>query len=414
MHTITQISDTIREVLIETAERQGRESGFVQRTSKLSASAFVLSMVYGVMGHPETTYSQLCQSAKTLGVSISAQGIEQRFGAGASRLLQGVLQETIRHRVRGVASQEALLQRFAGVYVYDSSCVSLPQELHDQFPGVGSRQGVSAGIKLHVRLDVRSGELAGPLITDARTHDRKSPLVAEDVPAGSLRIADLGYFSLEQFAKDSSKQVYWLSRFKAGTLVFTPQGEQIDLLSLLQGCDQLDIPVALGQKHHIACRLVAQRVPQEVSDQRRRRLREYATRKQAHLSQETLRLAEWTLLITNVPQALLSLPETLVLYKVRWQIELLFKLWKQSAKIDDWRSHNPHRILCELYAKLIAVVSCIGNLLLPCGPSLLVVLSKPLTFCRLLPLLSPWPSLTSRNFALCSKSPIMCFVLPVS
>ena len=36
-------------------------------------------------------------------------------------------------------------------------------------------------------------------------------------------------------------------------------------------------------------------------------------------------------------------------------MELLFKLWKSHAKVDEWRSRNPWRILCEIYAKLIGL-----------------------------------------------------------
>lgn len=356
MHTISQISATMREVLIETAEELGRDTGFVQRASKLSASAFVLSVVYGVMGNPETTYTHLCQSAKMVGVKISAQGIEQRFTPAASELLYGVLQKAVTHRIGGSASRLALLQRFQGVYVRDSSCVILPKALHCRFPGVGSKQGITAGIKLHVRLNLHTGELAGPEITNTRTHDRKSPFHGEVLPAGGLRMADLGFFDLDQFAQDCANRVYWLSRYKIGTVILDMNGERLHLPTLLKNQDRIDIPILLGQDHRIPCRLLAQRVPQEVADQRRRRLHEYARRKQVALSQEKLFLAQWTLLITNVPPELLSLPESLVLYKVRWQIELLFKLWKQSAKIDEWRSQNPDRMLCELFGKLIAVV----------------------------------------------------------
>ena len=53
---------------------------------------------------------------------------------------------------------------------------------------------------------------------------------------------------------------------------------------------------------------------------------------------------------------MLSLPEALVLMRIRWQIELLFKLWKSHGRVDEWRTTNPTRILCEVYAKLIGLV----------------------------------------------------------
>ena len=51
-----------------------------------------------------------------------------------------------------------------------------------------------------------------------------------------------------------------------------------------------------------------------------------------------------------------SLAEILVVIRVRWQIALLFKLWKSHSKIATWRTTNPHRILCDVYAKVSAMV----------------------------------------------------------
>jgi hypothetical protein len=35
---------------------------------------------------------------------------------------------------------------------------------------------------------------------------------------------------------------------------------------------------------------------------------------------------------------------------------MLYKLWKQYGRIDEWRTTNPWRVLCELYAKLIGLL----------------------------------------------------------
>ena len=61
-------------------------------------------------------------------------------------------------------------------------------------------------------------------------------------------------------------------------------------------------------------------------------------------------------MVTNVPPRMLSLAETLVVLTVRWQIERLFRLWKEDGQIDEWRSSKRWRILCELYAKLAAML----------------------------------------------------------
>ena len=45
-----------------------------------------------------------------------------------------------------------------------------------------------------------------------------------------------------------------------------------------------------------------------------------------------------------------------LVYSLRWQIELLFKLCKSEAGIDKVSGKKTDRILCELYAKMINVV----------------------------------------------------------
>jgi Transposase DDE domain len=97
-------------------------------------------------------------------------------------------------------------------------------------------------------------------------------------------------------------------------------------------------------------------VPQAVADERRRRLRAVARQKGRMVSARRLALAAWTMLVTNVPADRLTVREALVLGRARWQIELLFKLWKSHGRVDESRSLKPWRILCEVYAKLLAMV----------------------------------------------------------
>jgi hypothetical protein len=61
-------------------------------------------------------------------------------------------------------------------------------------------------------------------------------------------------------------------------------------------------------------------------------------------------------LLPNVSQNLLSPLEAYTLLRLRWQIELLFRLWKTYSQVDESKSQNPWRILTEMYAKLIAVL----------------------------------------------------------
>ena len=98
-------------------------------------------------------------------------------------------------------------------------------------------------------------------------------------------------------------------------------------------------------------------MPKQVDhEQRREQIRETARKHGRQANERQLALAQWTILITNVPAELLSVAEVLVLARARWQIERLFRLWKEGGQIDEWRSKKPWRILCEIYSKLIAQV----------------------------------------------------------
>ena len=133
-----------------------------------------------------------------------------------------------------------------------------------------------------------------------------------------------------------------------------------------QSSDIIDQQILLGAKKKVPCRLIAVRVPDNVVNQRRRKIREYARDKGRTPSKKQLALAGWTVLATNVEAEKISITEAVVMMRVRWQIELLFKLWKSEGYIDESRSEKPWRILCEFYAKLIVMIIQHWILLIGC------------------------------------------------
>src|SRR5258708_6976662 len=78
--------------------------------------------------------------------------------------------------------------------------------------------------------------------------------------------------------------------------------------------------------------------------------------KRVQTSSHHRRLKGALVLLTNAPVSRLSTLQARMLLRVRWQIELIWKLWKQYGKIDCWRSEKGMRLLCEVYAKLMAMI----------------------------------------------------------
>ena len=361
MASIAQVAKALRTVLTRVANRAARTTRFVQRRSKLSGAKFVQTLVFGWLANPEATYEELAQTAATLGVKITAQGLEQRFTQAAAQCMERVLQAAVQQVIAAAPVAIPLLQRFTAVYVDDSTQVQLPAVLAELWAGSGGgarAEDQTAARKLQVRLDLKRGGLTGPFVKAGRASDRTSPTQHAPVRAGSLRRADLGYFALDVLQTRGQQQAYWLTRLMAGTQVYAEQGQALDLAACLpaQGTAVVDRPVRLGVHHRLPARLIAVRVPQEVANQRRRELHADARRRGQTVSRARLRLADWTLFCTNVPPDLLSGPEVLVVARVRWQIELVFKLGKSSGHLAHSRSDKPWRVLCEVYAKLVGLL----------------------------------------------------------
>src|SRR2546421_12577915 len=136
-------------------------------------------------------------------------------------------------------------------------------------------------------------------------------------------------------------------RYKAGIVLW--QGKQrLDLLSVLPQVtgERLELLVAVGADKVVSgVRLVAERVRDEVTRQRQERIRAYADDHGKPVNPLVWELAHWTIVLTNVPVCMLSFEQVLALLRARWQVELLFKLWKESGLLDDWEASDPWRSL---------------------------------------------------------------------
>src|SRR5258707_11562053 len=138
MSSISQVSDALRRVLTTRAKELERETGFVERsTAQLDGPIFAQTTVFGWMDTPEASYPQLRHVAASLGVSVSSQAVEQRFGAESAALLRGLLQEAVGEVLGSEASAPELVSRFNGVYVQDGTVISLPPTLRDEWRGCG-------------------------------------------------------------------------------------------------------------------------------------------------------------------------------------------------------------------------------------------------------------------------------------
>lgn len=358
MTTIEQTAKAMQTVLTSVARKAGAATGFIKRMRELTPEAFSQGLIFAWLQNPDATLEQLAQSVATAGSTLSTQALDQRFTREAASFFEVLLIASVSQMIAGHPVAIPLLQRFQAVHILDSSSIQLPRKLVEVWRGCGGSLGENAALKIQVRWDLLRGTLRGPFLQNGREHDRSSFLHKEDMLPGSLSITDLGYFTLSVFEDHNKNGIFWLSRYWSHVQLFLLQGEEFDLLGWLRKLkkDQAQLFVTMGQSMRVSARLIVIRVPKNVAAERRRKLRYQCKRKGKVPSAKNLALCDWVVIVTNVPPELLSIDEAMILYRARWQIELLFNLWKTHGKIDKWRSTNEWRILCEVYAKLIGML----------------------------------------------------------
>jgi hypothetical protein len=353
-HKVRVVVQTVLESVSRTA---GRESGFVQRASKVTAERFVQMLVLSCLERADAALEDMVEVGRDLGVEVTASGLDQRITDEAVRLLQCVLQALVAQSQRVTPAECAVLQSFAAVYLEDSTYLSLPEHLANCLRGSGGNAS-AAGAKVWLVYEYLSGTLHALEVMEGCCPDQACPLPAVAGGAGSLYLFDLGFYSLPRLQHIVEQKAYFVCRHHLQTAVYDGDGQRLDVEQWLQqfGGDQADLAVHLGAKRRLPVRLLCQRLPPSVVAKRQERARRDAQRMRRTLSPTKVRLLPWNIFLTNVSASTWSLEQALLTYRLRWQVELLFKLAKSQAGLDRCGPWRTPRVLCQLYAHLIALV----------------------------------------------------------
>jgi Transposase DDE domain len=359
--TVAELADARQAVFTTDADDAAAAAGCIRRVRKFTGAAFVQTLVFGWLHNPQASLEDLCAAAADLGVDVAPQSLDERLNERAADCLRRVLAAALNHLVAAEPVAAGLLRRFAGVYALDATGWSLPAAVAALFPGCGAG-GRAAGsgqaaLKVLLRLEVGSGALDALDVRPGRGSDLSAPLAWAPVPPGALLLDDLGFFNLQRLQHYAGQGAYFLSRLLAQTHVWYG-GRSWHVAELLrsQHGSQLELAVEVGTEARLPCRLLAVRVPEAVAERRRRRVRREATRHGRGVRPERLELCGWNVLVTNAPAPLLGLEEAWSLRRLRWQIELLFKVWKSEGRLDETRGERTWRVVCEAYAKLLGQV----------------------------------------------------------
>ena len=360
MSILAKVGAALQELFGPCAEKAAADSGVIRRRRTFTGVSLAKTFVLGFLQDPEASAEDLAQMAAQCGAGVTPQAVDQRHSPALVRFLESLFREATQRVVGSDRSLAPILDRFTDVTVLDSSTVQLPDEAREQFPGCGGSYGAGqAALKLQIEWDLRSGALSHVEIEPGCSPDSATSRQWARRRPGSLRVADLGYFNVAAFADMVANGEHFLSRLQFGTTVMQPDGRPVDVLDWL--CRQpepfVDAPILLGKERRLACRLIAWRVPDEQVNRRRQKLRQAAVDKRGcEPSEERLAWCGWTILVTSVPAEALTPEEAAVVYRARWQIELLFKRWKSQGLVAALAGSTPVRQMVRVWARLLAVL----------------------------------------------------------
>lgn len=181
---------------------------------------------------------------------------------------------------------------------------------------------------------------------------RRVPVVAGDILMG-----DRVYAAPPGVAHVVKAQGDVLVRLNRQALpLFEGEGRRIDLLAFVHGLQgkrprEREARVRNPQGGWITGRLIALRRSAEITRAIQRRLRRRAQRSQETISVESLQFAEYFMLWTTLGYAF-STATVLELYRLRWQIELVFKRMKSILGLGHLPKKDPRSAQAWLEGKL--------------------------------------------------------------
>jgi len=369
---LNEVSEKLGDFFSESSiEKIARETGFVRRSSKLMGFVFCqLLLKMFTKSLPCVSLTDYKAELKNShNIAISEEGINQRFNEQSIDFFKELSNRLLALQLNSVISNAELDLPFKDIQLLDSTYIKLPDCMSELFPGTGkkgAKETGNSGYKWHLEYRFLSGDFIGMITCVGTENDAKqidTHLEEGKIEQGVLYIRDLGYYKMETFEKIDKAGASFLSRMKKNTIIYEKTDkedlEQVDLVDVVKKMRKAKIKrksiwVYISEKH-LYVRLIIEAIPDEARKKRVRNLKK-STKKGKQLKKHTLVLAGYNLYITNIKEEDLPMEKVRLIYSIRWQIELTFKIWKSLLKVDEYQKMKPERILTLLYAKLLWIL----------------------------------------------------------
>ena len=176
-------------------------------------------------------------------------------------------------------------------------------------------------------------------------------------------IADRGYSTASGIHHVVSKKAYVLVRVNTQSLpLLNLKGEPFPLLERVKAIKKAGtvkswrVLIAGHSGVAVRGRICVIRKSNEAIKLAREKLEKEAQKKGRSLKPETLEYAKYVIVFTTYPEDSFSGVDVLEWYRIRWQVELIFKRFKSIAQLGHLPKHSDESSKAWLYGKLFVAI----------------------------------------------------------
>lgn len=340
------------------------ETGFCKKISKYSPHMFIDSLLYDATSKITQSLNQLAVDInKKYKVGITKQGIDQRFTPGAVKFVQALIGKELSNQV-GHSIDTAWFNLFKRVLIKDSTKFDVSENLVKQFPGSGGSAS-KAGVCIQYEFDIKAGQVNDLTITPANVADTtNASKTIGNVKSGDLIIRDLGYSIISCFKDIKKVGAFFISRLNVSIIVYEMKNDElveIDFDKLNKTMQKgkikrLEKQVYIGKNDKFPVRMIIELMPDEIINKRLKNKNSFNKKKKRQTSDNYKTRACFNIYITNIEDAVLEADVIVKIYKIRWQVELIFKAWKSIFGIDNNNQMKYERLICTLNIRLLLIL----------------------------------------------------------
>lgn len=339
-------------------DQLAKETGFCKRKRKLTPKRFVEMVLHKTFNGSQESLLDHTRELQVLSdVEIAKQSIDERFSTEAVKFIKALVADQI---ANNLDISYGFLDKFSRVFIHDSTRFKLPDHLKSDYKGYGVK-GMSSGGALQFCFDLRSHQFISAELTPATSNDSLSAVENNWVEPNSLVLRDLGYYKIEGLKQIGAKGGFYISKANPRSHFFDKQGEKLDARKLLcemnkKGLTHFSRELFIDRNERLPVRVIFCKVPQSVYEERVRVKNAKSTSRGWKMTEEYRSWCWMNILITNVPQRVLSDDQIKSTYKLRWQIELVFKTWKSHYEIHRVKKVKKERAEVYIYATLLLIM----------------------------------------------------------